>query len=174
MRIFLETKRLIIKVPEPTDFENLFALQTDPYVMKYIGRGVRTRQEVTEGLEKAIAHQQKHGFSLGCVFEKHSGEFVGRAGLIYLGYDDEQDEIEVGYALVKIAWHKGYATELAKALIQWGFNHLTVNRLVAVINPQNEQSRRVLLKINMHYLGRAHYWDQEVDMYAIDKPLDES
>jgi [ribosomal protein S5]-alanine N-acetyltransferase len=170
MSIFLETKRLIINTPESTDFDNLYALQTDADVMQYIGQGVRTSAEVTSGLEKAIAHQKKYGFSLGCVFEKESRVFVGRAGLIYLAYDDTQPDIEVGYALTKAAWCKGYATEIANALINWGFQHLPVTKLVAVINPRNDRSRRVLEKVRMNYVGLAHYWNSEVALYDIHKP----
>lgn len=169
MSVLLETENLIIKTPQLDDFDNLYALQTDADVMKYIGQGVRTSQEVMNGLEKAIAHQEKHGFSLGCVFEKESGLFIGRAGLIYLAYDDTQPEIEVGYALIKKAWGKGYGVELAKALLNWGFQHITVSRLVAVINPNNEYSRRVLEGVNMNYVGLAHYWGSEVALYDIKK-----
>ncbi len=169
MGIFLETKRLIINIPEAIDFDNLYALQSDADVMQYVGQGVRTPAEVTSGLEKAIAHQEKHGFSLGCVFEKKSGVFVGRAGLIYLAYDDTQPDIEIGYALTKAAWCKGYATELASAIINWGFQHLPVTKLVAVINPRNDRSRRVLEKVKMNYVGRAHYGNNEVSLYDIHK-----
>ena len=92
------------------------------------------------------------------------------AGLIYLGYDDQQPDIEVGYTLTKTAWSKGYATELSNALIHWGFEHLTVERLVGVINPSNEKSRRVLEKIGMNYVGRAHHWNNEVALYELHKP----
>lgn len=170
MSVLLETKNLIITIPQLEDFDNLYALQTDAHVMKYIGQGIRTQSEVMTGLEKAIAHQEKHGFSLGCVLEKESGVFVGRAGLIYLAYDDTQPEIEVAYALLKTAWGKGYGVELAKALIDWGFEHLAVSKLVAIINPNNEHSRRVLEKVHMNYVGRTHYWDNEVALYTIQKP----
>lgn len=170
MSIFLETKRLIINTPKLIDFNNLYALQSDADVMKYIGQGVRVQSEVMTGLEKAIAHQEKYGFSLGSVFEKESGVFIGRAGLIYLAYDDTQPDIEVGYALTKDAWNKSYATELSKALIDWGFQHLSVTKLVAAINPKNDRSRRVLEKVKMNYVGRAHYWNNEVALYDIHKP----
>ncbi|MDR3501188.1 MAG: GNAT family N-acetyltransferase [Legionella sp.] len=171
MSLFLETKNLIINTPESSDFDNLYALQSDADVMKYIGNGVRTEAEVMNGLEKAIVHSQKHNFSLGGVFAKESGAFVGRAGLIYLAYDDNQPDIELGYALTKNAWNKGYGTELARALIHWGFEHLTIERLVGVINPNNEGSRRVLEKAGMNYVGRSHYWNNEIDLYEIHKPI---
>lgn len=169
MTVFLETKRLIIHAPELADFDNLYALQSDPDVMQYVGQGVRTRGEVMAGLEKAIAHQKKYGFSLGCVYEKESGAFVGRAGLIYFAFDDMQPDIEVGYALTKAAWGKGYATELARALIHWGFSHLPIEKLVADINPKNDRSRRVLEKVKMSYVGPGLYWGVAVAIYSIYK-----
>lgn len=170
--MFLETKRLIINVPQLIDFGNLYLLQSNADVMKYIGQGVRTQSEVMTGLKKAILHQEKYQFSLGCVFEKESGAFVGRAGLIYLAYDDTQPDIEVAYALIKDAWNKGYATELAMALIDWGFQNLSVTKLVAVINPQNDRSRHVLEKVKMSYVGRAYYSysNNEVELYDLHKP----
>ncbi len=169
MSIFLETKRLIIKTPELSDFDNLYILQSDPDVMRYIGHGVRTKELVAESLQKSIDHQQKHGFSLGNVYDKETGTFVGRAGLIYLAFDDTQTEIEVGYALLAPYWNKGYATELSRDLIKWGFQHLSVDHLVGVIRPQNERSGRVLEKSGMKYIGNSLYNNIEVKFYRIDK-----
>lgn len=170
MSLFLETKNLIINAPELADFNDLYALQSGAEVMKYIGQGVRSEAEVMTGLEKAIAHYEKFNFSLGSVFEKTTGQFVGRAGLIYVAYDDTQPDIEVGYALVKNAWGKGYGIELAKALIEWGFQNLSVEKLVADTHPKNERSRRVLEKAGMHYTGIGKYLNNEVAWHAINKP----
>lgn len=167
MSLFLETKNLMITTPELADFNNLYALQTDADVMKYIGQGIRTKTEIRAGLEKAIAHYEKYGFSLGCVFEKESTQFVGRAGLIYVAYNDSQPDIEVAYALHKTAWNKGYGLELAKALITWGFQNLSIDKLVAVIHLKNERSRRVLEKAGMSYAGIGRYGNNEVAWYTI-------
>lgn len=147
MSLFLETKNLIINTPELSDFSNLYELQADVDVMKYIGQGVRTKTEVMNGLEKAIAHYKKHGFSLGCVFEKKSSQFIGCAGLIYVAYDDTQPDIEIGYALHKIAW---------------GFQFLSIDKLVADTHPKNERSRRVLEKAGMNYVGMGKYENNDV------------
>lgn len=169
MTIFLETKRLIINVPEPSDFEDYYLHQSDPEVMKYIASGARTFEEVKVHLDKVIEHYQKHGFTLGTVTSKENGKFIGQAGLIYLAYQDNQPDIEIGYRLTKENWHKGYALELCSALIKWGFQHLSVNKLVAIIHPKNDASRRVLEKAGMHYIGLGHYHDHEVARYEIDK-----
>lgn len=89
-----------------------------------------------------MLHFNKHGFTFGVVFEKEIGNFIGRAGLMYLDYDDTQPEIEIGYRLLKSHWGKGYGTELAKGIIDWGFKHLNVEKLIAIIDPQNEKSRQ--------------------------------
>jgi ribosomal-protein-alanine N-acetyltransferase len=169
MTIFIETERLIINIPTLSDLQDQHLLQSDPDVMQYIGLGPRTENEVLEGLLNAIRHQEKHGFSLGSVFEKDTGDFVGRAGLIYLAFDDTQADIEVGYALLKKYWAKGYATELANACIAWGFKHLTVEKLVAVTRPKNEKSSRVLEKAGMHFVKRTLYNNIEVVYYEIAK-----
>lgn len=169
MGIFLETKRLIIKPSELGDLDNLCALQADHDVMEYIGKGVRSSLEVNKWLEKSISHHKKHGFSFGSVFEKESGIFVGQAGIMYLNYDDAQPDIEIGYRLYKKFWSNGYATELAKALIQWGFKNLSVNTLVAVTHPKNTRSRHVLEKSGMNYVGIVNCYDAEVAKYEILK-----
>ena len=169
MATIIETKRLVVNTPDADDLENLYKLQSDPEVMKYIGQGVRTMAEAKTGLERAIQHQLKHKFSLGNVYETKSGDFIGRAGLIHVAYDDSQPDIEFGYALLKKFWNKGYATELSKALINWGFENLAVKKLVGIIRPENERSRHVLEKVGMHYVGIENYNGIDVARYEISK-----
>lgn len=165
--ILLETKRLIVKSTSPDNLEKIYLLHSDPDVMRYIG--VKTREETHEFMVKMIQHQGKHGFSSGNVHEKETGLFVGRSGLIYLEMNDNQSDIEVGYVLHKQFWNKGYATELARAFLEWGFKHLPVSKLLATIHPENRSSRHVVEKLGMSYVGNAHYWGDEITMYEILK-----
>lgn len=168
MSIFIETERLIIKKPCLNNLNEAFILDSDPEVMLFMG-GPRTLQATQEWLDKNIRHYEKHGFGFGFVYEKATNIFIGRAGLLYLAYDDTQPDIEIGYRLHKACWGRGYATELTKALIKWGFENLTVNKLVGIINPDNQRSRRVLEKAGMHYVGKSKYYDKKVDRYEIMK-----
>ncbi|TAK74600.1 MAG: GNAT family N-acetyltransferase [Gammaproteobacteria bacterium] len=170
MSILLETERLILKTIELSDLDNLVALRSDPEVMKYISQGeIQTKEEVETFMAKAIPYHEKHGLGFCSVFEKESSIFVGQAGLFHLGYDDTRSDIEIGYRLHKKFWGKGYATELAKALIQWGFEHLSIKKLVAVAHPENRGSQRVLEKVGMWYVGKTKYYDNEVLYYEIYK-----
>ena len=170
MTIVLETKQLIFKLAVADDLDSLHALLSDADVMKYVGNGkTRSREEVKSWLDDIIAYQKKHGFSFYSVFEKATNEYVGRAGLIHLAFNEQQPDIEVGYTLHKKFWGKGYATEIAKALIQYGFNKLNLSKLVAVTYPENIQSRRVLEKAGMRYMKQSLYRGITVSLYEIRK-----
>ena len=165
MSIFLETKRLILKKTELSDFDRLMALRSDPDVMKYLGDGtVHTEDQVRKFLSMAIPYQEKHGIGFCTVFEKESGDFIGQAGLFHIGYHDEQPDIEIAYRLHKKFWEKGYATELTKALIQWGFQNLTVDKLIAATDPENSASQNVLKKAGLDYKGKVEMvqWKRSV------------
>lgn len=149
-KFFIETSRLYIFPPSLEDFYDLYALQSDPTVMHYIGQGVRDQVTVLDSLLKAIEHQKKYGFSLGSVFDKASHTFIGRAGLIHVKFKDEND-IEIAYAFHQAFWNKGYGSEIAQALLIWALRHLPNRDLVAIVHAQNQKSRRVLEKIGMHF-----------------------
>lgn len=166
----IETSRLLIKPPTWADFEAYYSLLSDTEVMRYIGKGVRTWEEARENLENQINHFNKHGFALGFVYEKQTGLFVGRAGLVYLEMKDDQPAIEIGYALHQRFWNQGYGVELVKACVHWGFQHLPIKQLLAVIHPDNDRSRRVLEKAGMRYWGYRECYQTIVAQYFIDKP----
>jgi ribosomal-protein-alanine N-acetyltransferase len=149
--IFLETQRLALFVPREEDLDDQLLLQSNDEVMKYIGGGARTKEKVQEVLKDSIEHYDKFQFSLGSVFEKSTGQFIGRAGLIHLGFVHTAPEIEICCALLPGFWRKGYGIELAQALIQWGFEHLDVSELAAVTKKENLASRNALEKVGMTY-----------------------
>lgn len=171
MNFFLETKRLALKKHELSDFDNLLVLCSDPDVMRYIGDGsVHTEKEVKEFLNIAIPYQEKYGIGFCMAYEKDSGNFIGQAGLFHVGYIDTQPEIEIAYRLRKQYWGKGYATELVKALIQWGFQHLSVDKLIAAADPENIGSQNVLKKAGLDCTGKIKWSDgRELFGYVIYK-----
>lgn len=171
MSIFLETKRLILRAPELSDLDKLVTLRSDFEVMKYTGEGgAQTKEQVQDYLNFAMSYQKKHGMGFCLVFEKESSRFVGEAGLFHLLFDDTQPEIEVSYHLHKKFWGKGYATELTKALVQWGFQHLLINKLVAATYPNQTASQKVLQKSGFDFRGKKQTSDgMELFWYEIYK-----
>jgi len=170
MKKILETDRLIITLPDMAAFEDVYKLDSDPDVMKYIGNGkIRSREESLSWYKKSIQYAEKYGFSFGLVYEKASGNFIGRAGISHNAYDDSQPDIEIGYRLYKKYWNKGYATELATALIDWGFFHLNIERICGFAQPNNTSSRNILEKIGMHFVREDSYGGEKVIRYEIYK-----
>lgn len=164
---FLETKRLIIKLTSPLDFEEIFELRTDPDVQKYTTQGPQTREDVQRFIDTVIPYQEKHGHGMGSVFEKSSGCFIGQAGIFHIGHYDRQPEIEIGYRFHKKYWGKGYATEVTKALVSWGFKNLNVEVIVAFVESENIPSRRVLEKCGFNHLGLKHCYYGELENYEV-------
>ncbi|WP_419420734.1 GNAT family N-acetyltransferase [Legionella sp. D16C41] len=170
MPVVLETKRLILKIMAREDFEHIFSLLSNPAVRKYSPNGVvQAREQVQPLIEAAPDYFKKHGLGLFNVFKKDSSVFIGQAGLFHLDFDSSRPEIELAYRLRPEYWHRGYATELASALIKWGFEEKNLNRIIARVHPENERSRHVLEKSGMSYLGMINFSNNLVPCYEIKK-----
>jgi ribosomal-protein-alanine N-acetyltransferase len=82
---------------------------------------------------------------------------------------DNTPEIEVGYLFAADCWGKAYATEAARAALDYGFTELDLDRIVAITRPENLASQRVLEKIGMRFERNARYYDMEVRYFSIPR-----
>ncbi|MGI8884940.1 MAG: GNAT family N-acetyltransferase, partial [Pyrinomonadaceae bacterium] len=98
------------------------------------------------------------------LIEKKSGKFAGWCGLWEL---KESSEIEVGYAVAREFWGKGYASESAEAFLEYGFNKLNLEKIVAVAREENKASRRVMEKIGMQFDYIGEFYGRELVHYSI-------
>jgi [ribosomal protein S5]-alanine N-acetyltransferase len=163
MSAFLTTPRLTLQHAQAGDLMQWQNLQHEIDGEQYAA------DVIAQWLKQDMAHQEKHGFSTGSVYEKQSQVFIGRAGLNYLDHDDSQTDIELGYVLHKAYWGKGYATELSIYLIDWAFNCLALNKLVAVTRPYNIKSQHVLQKSGFTYSHDMQIRGQCFKLYVIYK-----
>ncbi len=148
----LTTERLELRRFTAADLEPLLAVFADAEVMRYVGAERRPlrRSQVSALMSRVRADWSEHGFGLLAITERETGRLVGEAGLQYL---EEGPDIELGYTLGRAAWGRGYATEAARAILRWGFAGLRLHRIVAVADPANAASLRVLEKLGMTELG---------------------
>lgn len=162
----LETDRLFLRRMTNADVEYVFAMRSDKDVMRFI-RSAETSRSATESWIDLISsrwERDKIGF---CgVIEKSSERFAGWCGLWRLM---ETGEIEVGYALLKEFWGRGYAVEASEAFLDYGFEELKVEKIVAVTDPENRNSRRVMEKLGMSFDGIGHYYERELVHYSITR-----
>ena len=153
MQVYLETERIILRRFTDADADNLFALDSDPEVMRYLTNGVPRSYEETrnETLPRHIAHYAKYEhFGVWAAIEKETSAFIGWFHFRPDARNPDED-IELGYRLMRSAWGKGYATEVSRALIRKGFEELGVKRVTARAMKANVNSWRVMEKIGMNF-----------------------
>jgi RimJ/RimL family protein N-acetyltransferase len=158
MRVFLETERLVLRRFTKADVDNLFELDSDPDVMRFLTGGKPTPRDVIrdEILPRFLHYYERYaGFGHWAAIEKSTGEFLG-----WFEFRPPQgsgpEEVELGYRLRKSAWGKGYATEGSRELIRKGFTELGVRRVVASTMAVNIASRRVMEKVGLTLARTFH------------------
>jgi RimJ/RimL family protein N-acetyltransferase len=161
--VILETPRLVLRRFTPGDAENLFELNSDPEVMRYLTGGQPTsREEIRDRMIPFYLALYERLGRLGywAAESTVTGEFLGwfhfRPG--YAAPDDLAS-IELGYRLRRAAWNRGYATEGSRALIGLGFTELGVQRVFALTMTVNAASRRVMEKCGLTLVRTFPYED---------------
>jgi RimJ/RimL family protein N-acetyltransferase len=163
----LETARLRLGWLTVEDAAFMLRLLNEPSYIQHIGdRGVRSLTEAQEFLQKGpIASYEKHGFGLYRVERKEDGARIGVCGLLRR---DLWDEVDIGYAFVPEAWGKGYALESTAAVMEHGRRALGIERIIAVVAPDNPRSIRVLTKLGLRFERKVRMKpdEDEIDLYS--------
>lgn len=148
MYMVLETERLYLREMNPEDAEFFYLLNLDPEVVRYTGdEPVASVADAIRFLEKYDQYT-RYGFGRWAVIRKEDDEFLGWCGL---KYSPELDEVDVGFRFFKKYWNRGYATESARACVEWGMDQLEVDEIVGRAMKENTASIRVLEKIGLTY-----------------------
>ena len=151
--LMLQTARLDLRPLAATDADALFALKSDAAVQRYGSHVPWTAlQQAVDYIER-----DRHGVAEGqhaqfAVVHREAGAMLGTCTLYAL--DAQCRRADVGYALLPSAWGRGYANEAVTALLDWGFEHLDLNRVEADIDPRNAASARALERLGFTHEGR--------------------
>jgi len=149
MDLVLQTNRLLVRHFEPTDADQLQRVTGDADVMRFVGDLKPLSPEKTgQMIAEAIDHYRQRGFGEYAIVSRQTGAFIGYGGFAVL---PERTCVEIDYILGREFWGDGLATELAKALVAQGFDHLGFQVLGASFDPQNHASMRVAAKVGFNY-----------------------
>ncbi|MCL4264610.1 MAG: GNAT family N-acetyltransferase [Anaerolineae bacterium] len=161
------TERLALREFEESDWTAVLAYQSDPLYLRYYEWTDRTPEAVQEFVQMFLDHQQERPrtkFQLA-VTRKATGQLIGNCGvrLKYAG----AHEGDIGYELAPEQWGHGYATEAARAIVDFGFTQLKLHRISSWCVADNTGSAHVLQKLGMQPEGRlreneqykGRYWD---------------
>lgn len=167
--LVLGTSRLLIRPLAMSDLDDLHRLHTDPLVVESLFSGEPpSRQDTLERMEQYVQAWRQNGFGFFGVFLKgpsrEEAQFAGRAGLRI--FEDTSD-VEYGVCLCGHVAGRGIGPELGAAILHHAFKELALERVVALIRPENERAIRAAEKIGFRYLEDRHYGDRVKGFYEV-------
>ena len=156
--MILETERLYLRKLTLADRAALCETLQDKEAM-YAYEHAFSDEEADAWLARQIARYQEDGFGLWAVIRKEDGAFLGQCGITMQDIYGERVP-EIGYLLARRYWHKGYATEAARACKQYAFETLGLPAVYSIIRENNLPSRRVAERNGMRVVGTLikHYY----------------
>lgn len=158
MNLILTSERLLLRPLAACDLDIAVDILTDPAAMKYVTK-TYTREQVAEELPINVRRCAGGAIGIWCMIDRASEEKLGTAVLLPLPIEEEdtdwdlvvgdelpEAEIEIGYLLKRAAWGRGYATEACRRLLRFAFEDADLDEVVAVTDPKNAASQKVLRK----------------------------
>jgi RimJ/RimL family protein N-acetyltransferase len=166
----LETERLVLRGLTAGDFEKLAEFMADPDVARYLSGEPLTRADTWRSLAVALGHWQLRGYGVWAVERKSDGAFIGRVGMIN---PEGWPGLEVGWTLGQPYWGQGYASEAARAALDYAFLTQPVERIISCIDPGNAASQAVARRLGetkgelrmLHIAGK----DFPADIWSITR-----
>lgn len=166
--ITLTTERLILRTWTEDDIDPYFRINQDPKVIEFL-RGPLTREQVANFIPAVNSHGEKHGYTLWATELKATGELIGYIGLNYTDWPAHFTPVpEIGWRLGSQYWGNGYATEGARAVLEYGFMICNLPEIVSFTVPANMRSRRVMEKIGLQRDAENDFAHPKL---AVDHPL---
>ncbi len=149
----LQTPRLILRDFREEDWRDAHEYSTDPETVKYMPFGPNTEEETKAFVGRAITRQKMsprvfYDFALVI---KLDTKLIGSCSIVVT--DAENKEAMIGYIINRNYWNQGYVTEAARAVVDFGFEHMGLHRIIASCDPANTGSYRVMEKVGMQREG---------------------
>ncbi|WP_284652580.1 GNAT family N-acetyltransferase [Flavobacterium terrisoli] len=156
MNITLATDRLILRPLELSDAADMFAMDSNPEVHKYLWQNpTQTIEEIIKVIENIHGQYERNNIGRFATILKETGEFIGWTGIKFITDEPENGNInfyDYGYRLNPKFWGKGYASEASLAWLDYGFNEMKIDIMNAYAHHENGASNRVLEKIGMSFI----------------------
>jgi len=181
MDLELFTDRLRLNPLVDDDLDLAVEMYTDPEVVKYVCDAM-TEDEVRQEMPDSVKRGGNGGIGIWCISDRKTGEKLGDTYLLPMPIDEEDTDfslvvmgqmpdadIEIGYFLKRSAWGRGYATEVCKRMLEFAFQELPLDEVVASVEEENLVSRRVLEKSGLLDRGRTQSYGKESPIYRITR-----
>jgi RimJ/RimL family protein N-acetyltransferase len=148
--VALRTSRLLLRPWRDEDIAAFVEMSADPVVMEYLLPLSERGLSAEAWAARKRAHWDEHGFGQWVVEIPGEAGFIGVVGLETVSYEAHfTPAVEVAWRLARTYWGRGYATEAARAALDYGFEQLGLTEIVALTVPANQRSRRVMERLGM-------------------------
>lgn len=164
----LSTPYLVLRPWSLDDAEALFVILMEPDILKYFPPTAFTLEKTQHYINHQLKHWQERNYGHWAVILKDDQRVVGWCGLEYL---PETEENEVAYLLSHQVWGRGFATEAASTVLNFGFKTARLDSIIGLVHPENIGSIRVLEKCGLTFIDRKVYWGLEMCRYWIESPV---
>jgi len=160
----LETDRLILRSIIPDDLEFVFQHFSDPMVNQYLldNDPVETREQAQEIIDFYVPPKSKF-FNRWIILLKIDKHPIGTCG--FHKWNEKHGHAEIGYDLGAAHWHKGYMTEVLQVVLHHGFDKMKLNRIEAIVYPENRASLRLLERLGFQKEGLLRQSTRQGDKY---------
>ena len=149
MNVSLRTERLLLRSWRNDGLAAFAAMSADPAVMEFLSPLIEPGAIATWAA-RLRAHWHDHGFGRWVIELPGEASFIGIAGFAWIPYKAHfTPAVEIAWRLARAYWGHGYATEAARAALDYGFGKLDLDEIVAVTVPANLRSRRVMERLGM-------------------------
>ena len=166
--ISIQTQRLLLRPMEITDIDAMLRIFTDPLVIAIFGIAPFKRPQMKQWVQRNLSHQDEYGYGLFSVILKSNSLLIGDCGLEHRDINGEL-VAELGYDFLSDYWHRGLATEAAKAVRDHAFIELGLPRLVSLIRIGNDASRRVAERVGLTLISEFTHCGTRYWKYGIER-----
>jgi RimJ/RimL family protein N-acetyltransferase len=165
----LETERLLLARLSYDHCEFIFELVNEPSFKRYIGdKDVQSLEDAQRYLrEGPIGSYERFGYGLFLVNVKETGLPAGICGLVKR---EEFDDPDLGFAFLERYRRNGYASESARAVLEYGFDDLGLDRIIAMADPENAPSVRLLENLGFTYERKVRMPedDHDINLFSLE------
>jgi [ribosomal protein S5]-alanine N-acetyltransferase len=153
--MILETERLYLRELTLNDVDAMLSIWSDAETMLYFPNPL-DREMLIALMERQLKSYAQNGYGLWAMILKSEEKLIGDCGIMQQAVDGAM-ELEVGYHVNRNYWGKGYAPEAARACFEYGFTKLNRSRMISMIRPENNPSRRVAEKNGLQ-IEKEIFW----------------
>lgn len=161
----IETERLVLRTWNDGEAEQALRIYGDAEVMRFIRAEIMNVEQIERMLRRFNEEYERESFGLWAAFEKATGAIVGECGLHRI---PETGEVEIGWLFERAAWGKGFASEAAHAILEYGFTTVKLRRIICLIDRENACSVAVANRLSFWYDRIGRYYHRDLMKYYRD------